>query len=195
MVDSSDHFLISAVINFPKPKTTMKEITYRKLKGIDMDQMIVDMHLDDLKEFRTDNVNNLLKEFEVHIINAMDIHAPSKTIRVPVHDKNPWYDQILRDQNMSMRKREQIWRKYRQDHQLKAYQVERAKFNRQLRIKKGEKLLADITEHRGDSKYLYKQTWELCGVRIENPLPESITDQNLSENFADFFCKQNKEYL
>ena len=85
----SDHFLISAVINFPKPETTLKEITYYKLKGIDMDQMIMDIHLDDLKEFQTDNVNNLLKEFEDHIINAMDIHAPNKTIRVPVHDKNP----------------------------------------------------------------------------------------------------------
>ena len=74
----SDHFLISAVINFPKPKNTF--ITYQKLKGIDMDQMIMDMHLDHLKEFRTDNVNNLLKEFEDHIIKAMDIHAPSKTM-------------------------------------------------------------------------------------------------------------------
>ena len=84
---------------------TLKEITYRKLKGIDMDQMITDMHLDDLKEFRTDNVNNLLKEFGDHIINAMEIHAPIKTNRVPVCDKNQWYDQILRDQKMRMRKR------------------------------------------------------------------------------------------
>ena len=129
----ANHFLVSAVINFPKPQITLKEITYHKLKGIDMDQMIMDMHLDDLKEFRTGNVNNLLKEFEDHIINAVDIHTPSKTIRVPVHDKSPWYDQILRDQKMRMRKWEQIWRKYRPDHQLKAYQVERAKFNRQLR--------------------------------------------------------------
>ena len=35
-------------------------------------------------------------------------------------------------------------------------------------------------------------TWELCGVRIENPLPESITDQNLSENFAAFFMNKIK---
>ena len=97
----------------------MKEITYRKLKSIDMDQMIMDMHLVDLKEFQTDNVNNHLKEFEDHIINAMYIHAPSKTTKVPVHDKNPWYDQILQDQKMRMRKWEQIWRKYRQDQQLK----------------------------------------------------------------------------
>ena len=47
----SDHFLISAVIHFLKPKSTFKEITYCNLKGIDMDQMIMDMHLDDLKEF------------------------------------------------------------------------------------------------------------------------------------------------
>ena len=41
------------------------------------------MHLDDLKEFGTDNVNNLLNEFQDHIINAIDIHAPSKNHKGP----------------------------------------------------------------------------------------------------------------
>ena len=162
------------------------------MKGIDIEQMVNDMHLDDLQELGSDNVNNLLKEFEDHIITAMDLHTPIKTIRVQVRDKNPWYDQVLRDQKKIMRKREQIWRKYKQDHQLKAYQVERAKFYKQLRMKKGEKLLVDITEHRGDSKYLYKLTWELCGIRTKNPLPASKSDQVLAENFADFLINKIK---
>ena len=50
----SDHFLISAVMNGPKPKTNLKEITYRKLKGIDMDKIITDMHLDELSYSETE---------------------------------------------------------------------------------------------------------------------------------------------
>ena len=107
---NSDHFLMSVVINFSKFKTTLKEITYCKLKGIDIYQMIMDMYLDDLKEFGTDNMNNLLKEFEDHIINAMDIHVPSKTIMVQVHDKIHGMFRFYGAQKISMRKQEQIWR-------------------------------------------------------------------------------------
>ena len=89
-------------------------------------------------------------------------------------------------------KREQIWRKYRRDHQLKAYQVERAKFNRKLRNKKGEKLLADITEHCGDSKYIYNQNLELCGGTNRKPSHKSVTDLNLAEDFTDCFVHKIK---
>ena len=60
-----------------------------------MDNMIMYMHLGYLNEFGTDNMNSLLKEFEDHVIKAMDIHVLSKTTRVQVCDQNPWYDQIL----------------------------------------------------------------------------------------------------
>ena len=53
-------------------------------------------------------MNSFLNEFEDHVVNAKDIHTPSKTIRVQIHDKNPWYDQNLWEQINKNEKREQI---------------------------------------------------------------------------------------
>ena len=62
-------------MNWPKPKTNLKEITYRKLKGIDMDKIITDMHLDELSESETQNVNSLLMDLKT-MLKRQRINMP-----------------------------------------------------------------------------------------------------------------------
>ena len=62
------------------------------------------LHFDELSESETENLNSLLMEFEDTVRKAMDKQAPIKTMRVPVSDEKPWYDQALRDQKIIMRR-------------------------------------------------------------------------------------------
>ena len=45
----------------------------------------------------------------------------------------------------------------------------------------------DILSHKNDIKYLYKVITNLSGIRKENPMPQAESDQQLAEEFADFF--------
>ena len=50
----------------------------------------------------------------------------------------------------------------------------------------------EITEFKGNSKHLHKLTAELTGSKVENPLPEGLSDEDLAEHFANFIIKKLK---
>ncbi len=41
-----------------------------------------------------------------------------------------------------------------------------------------------------NTKNLYSLVNNIKGVKKQNPMPENITDENLAENFADFFLNK-----
>ena len=45
----------------------------------------------------------------------------------------------------------------------------------------------EVTKFKGNSKHLYNLIAELTGSKVENPLPEGLSDEELAEHFADFF--------
>ena len=50
-----------------------------------------------------------------------------------------------------------------------------------------EFIITHINDHRGDTKHLYKLVAKLKGAKAENPLPDTQSDIDLAESFADFF--------
>ena len=50
----------------------------------------------------------------------------------------------------------------------------------------------EITKFEGNPKHLHKLTAELTGSRVENPLPEGMSDEDLAEHFANFFIEKIK---
>ena len=48
----------------------------------------------------------------------------------------------------------------------------------------------EITKFKGNSKHLHKVIAELTGSRVENPLPEGMSDEDLAEHFANFFIEK-----
>lgn len=184
----SDHFVILGNINWPKQKPTEKTISFRKFKDVPIEKVVKDMNLQDIN-FDTEDINVIIQDFENRVENSIDNYAPITTKTFKMRE-NRWYNNVLREQKIKMRKKEKIWRKYKQNHQLLSYKAERLQFLYQLRKLKKEILLSDIIEHRGDSKYLYKFVSKLWGQKIENPLPKCNSDQQLAENFAEFFISK-----
>ena len=45
----------------------------------------------------------------------------------------------------------------------------------------------EVTKFKGNSKHLYKLIAKLTGSKVENPLPEGLSDEELAEHFAYFF--------
>lgn len=43
---------------------------------------------------------------------------------------------------------------------------------------------------KGDSKKLYNLVSELTGTKSENPLPDSVADSKLADDFTDFFMNK-----
>ena len=73
------------------------------------------------------------------------------------------------------------------NHSWIAFKIERNRYNRMLKEAKDTFISQDILSYKNDIKYLYKAVTNLSGVRKENPMPLTESDQLLAEEFADFF--------
>ena len=54
-------------------------------------------------------------------------------------------------------------------------------------FKKCQSISKKVNELRGDTKGLYKHTCNLTGVTTPNPWPEANSNEDLAEQFAEFF--------
>ena len=58
---------------------------------------------------------NSCKILKLRSPNALDEYVPEKKINIAVCDQKPWYTRDLRMQLRTVRNRERIWRKYKED--------------------------------------------------------------------------------
>ena len=120
----SDHCAADFVVKLASFSSVQEaDTTYvRKLCELDYNRFIVDMHMSDL--LMMGDLTELVDTMEKNIQNALDSHAPLKKKQLPVRIGVPWYMNELKQQKQTVRKREQIWRKYRAEHQWTALKME-----------------------------------------------------------------------
>ena len=58
----SDHNSIQCILNIPKEDCARKEVTHRKLKDVDLSQLVNDMSLEEIKTENLDEMVVMLKE-------------------------------------------------------------------------------------------------------------------------------------
>ena len=66
------------------------------------------------------------------------------------------------------------------------------KYTKNLNITRMIYTQNEVTKFKGNSKHLYKLIAELTGSKVENPLPEGLSDEELAEQFANVFIGKNE---
>ena len=145
------------------------------------------MKLDEIPDTDVDMMEN---EMEVRMKKAFNEIHPETTKKVTIRTNNPWYNDRIKEQKRIVQCRERVYRKYGQHHQWKAYINEQKKFRQLMRDTKTEIISGKITELRGDTKNLYSLVYQLTGNEKENPLPGRDSDEDLANQFTDYFMNQ-----
>ena len=107
-----------------------------------------------------------------------------------VRQKTPRFNQHVLEQKRIVRKRERIWKKYKQQHQWKALSDEKKKYRSMLIIARGEVISSKVAECKANAKSLYNLANNITGGVKENPLPECKDDKCLADTFADYFIEK-----
>ena len=105
----SDHSSIQCILNIPKENCTRKEITYRKLKDVDLSQLVRETSLEDIK---TENLDEMVGILEENLSKALNSQAPEVTKVITERNKKPWFRDDLKQQKRIVRRREKVFRKY-----------------------------------------------------------------------------------
>ena len=86
----------------------------------------------ELDEIEDTTLDELLQNFETSVTNALGEYVPEKKINIAVRDQRPWYTRDLRMQLRTVRNRERIWRKYKEDEHWMAYKAELSIYSKLL---------------------------------------------------------------
>ena len=154
----------------------------------------------------TKNINNIFKEkfnnkevlksttlddainhFTKEVLKALDNITPLKKVKTTNRKPKPWYDEDLKQQRTIMKNRECKWMKYHKDHLWKAFVRERNRYNTMLEFKKNACLHKIIKTNSNNTRKLFKLVSELTGGSKPNPMPDTQSDKDLAEGFAQFF--------
>ena len=140
--------------------------------------------------FQATDLESAVCSYETELINKFNKHFPEVQKRVTDRLKVPWYDNRLKHQKQIVRNRERIWLKYAEPHQWTAYKTERNRYTQMIRKNKKDFLSLAVSKAKGDSKALYQLANNLTSHTVENPLPPDRSDEELSEEFGEFFLNK-----
>ena len=180
----SDHCVIHSVLQVPKENIMKKTVTYRKYSDINRDKLREDLAFD---FSNINDVNVLTDTFHENARMAVDSQAPEKTKTVIVRRHNMWFTEEVKEQKRVMRRYERIWKRTKTDEDWKALCKHKKKYRNLLKTTKREMLSAKVAECKGDAKKLYQLFNNITGKVKENPMPQERSDQELAEEFADYF--------
>ena len=122
----SDHNTVICGTNIQRENITRKEVSYRKINEIDLDQFNQDIKFYP-NYYNNKTVDELVFALERTLKEALDKHAPEVRRIVTVRQKTPWFNQQVLEQKRMVRKSERTWKKYKQQHHWKALSDEKEK--------------------------------------------------------------------
>ena len=183
----SDHRLIAARISIQRNYIERCSVTSRCYKNFDLDKFKNDLKFDSAAN---STLEELVHKYQSTAEQCLDTHAPTVTKRVTKRKTELWYNDQISDQKKLVRRRERVWLKYVEEHQWKAYTIERNRLNRMIFANKTETLCEKVVQCGKNSKKLYALVNSMCGTAKQNPLPEATSEQAQADSFADYFLQK-----
>ena len=150
----SDHKLVIFELSHRKSyhKTSRREV--RKVKGISDAQWCESFNSSNIN--LTENLDVVCQQLNAELSRVYDTLAPPKSISVSDRYKVEWFDDEIIQQRKITRRREEIWKRYHEEHQFCAFKRERNRLNRMLLYKRSSTITRKILKANRDSKALHK---------------------------------------
>ena len=187
----SDHKWVVCQLCIPNITRKKTKIKVRKL---DPDHLKIFQDNCNLsKVMEGENMEQMVDDWDKEMVRLYDLIAPCKEVNIANRQRVPWFDDKTKEQKKIVRNRENIWLKYNNmDHHWKAYKRERNRYRNMVRYNKTQIFCDKIQSSKGNTRKLYQLTDVLSGRSCENPLPSATSDENLANEFADFFLNKIK---
>ena len=189
----SEHYVVSCSLALPKKAFERKEVNYRKMKSIDLQEFrddISDSPLISTVYEAGHDLESLLTLFNTTLIGLLDKHAPLKTRTITIRPSAPWYTEDIREEKQKRRALERRWRRT-------GLTVDRERFVDQCQVVNEFILQAKtayysrvIDENQYDPKHLFSIFYKLLHRKSEPKPPYSMDDESLANAFADYFIEE-----
>ena len=105
-----DHFAVHMLVRVHRPVRPQKKITYWELDRIDADLFLSDLLTLPLLTVPSDDLDELLLQYNSCLSSLLDKHAPVRSKVITVRPPNPWVSAEVLDIQRKCRSVERWWR-------------------------------------------------------------------------------------
>ena len=182
----SDHAFVEFQVSLPKPTIIKKEVQSRALSKINGQSFSDDLSAI-VSIINTTDASSLATEYNDRLSELLDRHAPMLTKRVTVRPTVAWFDHDAKIRKRDVRRLYHKWKSSKDDEDHATYKKARNSYRHHLDENKRQHFSDAILSAQGNPRKLFSITMGLMGKKVSNPLPSSGADQELANEFANFF--------
>ncbi len=186
----SDHFTVLFQMDIPKPPSVFRNVIFRKIKSIDIDQLKSDLAPSNLCVSPSQDLDQLVKDYRQTLGSLLDIHAPLQSNVMAIRPTVPWYNQEIKDAKRIRRGLERKMNQTDSKDDIAAFKAKRNSVCCMLYSAQKDHYTNVIEKSGGNQKALFKVTNSLLGKNQETPLPPHETVTSFVNEFNDFFIRK-----
>ena len=184
----TDHNAVHFTLSFPKKEQKSCDISYRKLKNIDIDKFKSDIQNSELsKNYQSLDLESLVNEYDITLKNILEDHAPLIVRKRAGLAKEPWYDDRVKKARRKLRSKERKLMKHNTPENELNFREEFDRFNLTLEKAQSEYFSSLISENDNNQSCLFKKLNRIMRRNKNNPLPEHLKPDDLANTFNKYF--------
>ena len=181
-----DHYPVFLRLLTERPASSIHTVCYRKIKSINLNAVVKDMHVSLLVGDHSEQpLDQLVSIYQNELLAVLNKHAPLKTRSFTIRPQAVWYTADIRKAKQLRRRAERLWRKTGLTIHRDIFMEMRGDLNDLIRKTKTDYYANLICENKDNNKKLFDVVNKLLGRKHSMPLPRKPVDI-LVESFSDF---------
>ena len=187
----SDHFAVTCNMSIPYPAVEPRHVKYRRTQDIDMLSLRNDISQSALAtDYLSMSLDELVREYDRTLGTILDTHAPVITRRNRTIQREPWYTAEIQAARTEFRRIERRYLKSRSANHKADMQRAKYRYENLMTTTKRSYFSDLVLNNDRDQSALFKILNRIMHRKSDNPLPKCASDQQLANNFKDFFARK-----
>ena len=183
----SDHAPLTFHILAAKPPAVRKAISFRKIRDINLKEFEKDILESDLVTCPSDDINELVKQYNRTLTSLMEKHAPIIRKDILVRQNTKWFTEEIKMAKQKRRQQERKWLADKSTVNLEILREKRNSVNRLVAASKKAYYQSEIENNKKDQKALFNITGQLLHKKKDCVLPSHTDPKQMANSFATFF--------
>ena len=169
-----------------RPKSTAKQVIYRKLKSVDMDRFIDDIGTSSLCQNPPEDLDSLVNCYNSTLSSVLNQHAPLQSRSITIRSRAPWFNDDIKNAKREKRKAERRWRSSRQDPGLCLFKSKRNCMLVLINNARREYYTNLVAENCHDQAKLFRVSKTLLNLQAHNMLPPHDNASSLVNEMGEY---------
>ena len=186
----SDHASILCSLHSIKPSLTVRSISYRKLKAINMESLNKELSTTGLCQAPPNDLEELVNCYNETLRSVLDKHAPLTTKTIVERARVPWFNEEIREARRQRRKAEKKWRASKLDSDFVIFKIKRNAATRLMSKARKEFYTDFINENSGNQKKLFRASKCLFNRAVDDGLPPNLDCGLFANDLGRYFVQK-----